>query len=824
MLENLLQDLRIALRRLGDRPLFFLASAGILAMGIGASTAVFSIVDGVLLKPFPFPQPDRLAVLWETYERDGLELRDVSFPAFLDWRENLASFQEVAAFSNVSLTLGGGESEPEQVQASLVSSRYFELMGARAALGSTFPSDAVFDRSPRRIAVLSAQLWNTRFGRDPDIIGKGIRVQGVEFRVIGVMPEDFVGLGRAVGQSRSEPQLWAPISLIGAPDVLPRMAASRLMERRRSRFVNAVGRLSPGFSIDSAREELRSLMDRRRQLYPDVYLERSATVRPMRSQIVGDLGSALWSLMGVVLFLLVVACSNVAGLLLARSLHRRREMALRLVLGARGWRLFRLLMAECLLLALAGGAVGIFLAIWSIDALFALSPVELPGFVDVGVNARVLSFALGLSLLTALLFGAYPAMSLSRTRFGEAVRSGGRGAAGGFRHPGLDRLMMAQMAVAFLLLVVAGLTFKSFRNLVHTDPGFQPRQLSMARLRLPAETSPESIHQLSESLRSRLEALPEVESAALASDFPLAGGYDATIVQRAPGSERDLRARVYRHSVSPGFFRTLGIDLLQGRDFDLSDQMGSDPVVIISRRLAERLWPQGGGLGESIRDRSQEPFPRVVGIVDETRFRTLRPDPENVPEDPDLYYPVAQRARHNIGVAAKGELSAGGLAAQLRILLSELEPRAPVFRAETMEARLDRQRAESRFAAFAFGCFGIAGLALTALGIYSTISFLVSLREQEFGVRMAVGANPLSILALVSRFGLTRLAIGLPAGAAGSVVAVRFISDLLYEVQPFDAVVWLGLPLTLAFVALSACLLPALRASRLDPARALREQ
>ncbi|HEV7518170.1 MAG TPA: ABC transporter permease [Thermoanaerobaculia bacterium] len=813
MMERLLDDLRYAARTLRKSPGFTAVAVLTLALGIGANTAIWSLVHAVLLTPLPIAGADRVVKLAATIRRDGLELRSVSYPDFADWRQAARSFSDMAAWSNTSFTLTGGP-EPERVEGEMVSASYFPVLGTKAVLGRTFRPEEDATPGTHPVAVIGHDFWQRRFAGSRAAVGSHLVLNGHDFTVVGVLPDGFRGLD-------DDTDVFIPMMMSAT-------VQTAYLDSRGSRWHDVIARLAPGVTPARAQAEMDTVTARLARQYPDVDRDYGALVVPLREEIMGGFRPVLFILLGAVGFVLLIACANVANLMLARSAARQRETAIRAALGAGRGRLARQLLTESLLLALAGGLLGLLVALWTKDLLTAWSPINLPSFVHVGLDGPVLAFACAVALGTGLLMGLAPAFQVSSLGVGEALKEGGRGAAGGGARSRLRRgLVTAEVALSLLLLVGAGLMIQSFRHMQAIDPGFRPDHLLTLRVALPAARYPgEKAWAMGERVLARVRALPGVTAAALASDMPLEGNSSASTIAVedhpvAPGA-RGIRA--YYHAVSPGFFAALGARLRRGREVTAADGPGSVPVVVVSEKFARRAWPGEEPMGKRLRvGGKSRPWATVVGIAADLRYGRLVAAPQRFPEDPDLYLPFAQRPVTDLGLLVRTATAPEAFATTLRRELAALDRDAPIYALTPMAELAGLQTARSRFGAFLMGAFGALALLLAALGVYGVISYSVAQRGHEIGVRMALGARREEVFRLVLGQALGLAAVGMALGISGALALTRLLAGQLYGLSPNDPATYAAVALLLAAAALVAGYLPARRATRVDPVVVLKQ-
>ena len=813
-MQTLWQDLRYGARMLLKKPGFTLVAVITLALGIGANTAIFTVINAALLRPLPYEEAERLVVVATTMRRDTVEVRSVSYPDFVDWRDQNTVFERIAAQTSTSFTLTGGV-EPERVNGELVSADYFPLLRAQAAMGRTFLPEE--DRMPdtHRVALVGYGLWQRRFGGSSALLGQTIQLNDGNYTVVGVMPEGFHGVS-------DDAEIWLPMMMVSS--IRP---ASQLQQRNQ-RWLSTVARLKPGATLAQAQAEMDAIMRPLEQAYPNSNRNRGARVTPLNEQFFGGLQLTLWILLGAVGCVLLVACANVANLQLQRAAGRASEMAVRLALGATTRRLIRQLLTESLLLAAVGGSLGILIALWSVDFLVKLSPVTFPNFVKFTIDARVLGFSLLISVLTGALSGLAPALQAARPALNETLKAGGRGGSGGLgRNRLLSSIVVSEIALALTLLIGAGLMIRSLQRLQAVDPGFNVDRLLTMRVSLPLQRYPrERIIAFSQQLRERLQALPGAQSVALASDLPLSGSTSAGPIELEGRHEAPAGGefRMYRHRVTPGFFSTLGIPLVKGRDFTVDDHAQAPRVAIISETMARRYWPDEDPIGKRLREDSRgapipNPWLSIVGVVGEVKYRGL---PQNPNADPDVYIPLAQTPVGNLFLAARSGVDPNSLVAAVRGVLQKLDPNLPAYEVTTMAEQVTNQTTRSRFSAWLLGVFGALALALAAIGIYSVMAYAVEQRSREIGVRVALGARAGDVLKMVIGQGMRLALLGVALGLGAALALTQLMKRLLFGVGAADPLTYGAIALLLTLVALLACYVPARRATKVDPIVALR--
>ncbi len=803
-MTTLLTDIRLAVRSLLKNRGFATVALLTIALGVGANAAVFSVVNATLIRPLPYAEPERLVAVFETARRAEVERRAVSYPNFLDWQREARSFERMSVVLGDRFSIEVGDT-PERLVEELVSGTYFDVIGVRPARGRGFtPQDDAPGAAP--VVVLSDALWQRAFGGDPQIVGRAVRIDGELCTVVGVMPPGFEGL-------IADAALWAPIG---------RFTDKEFQEDRGQRSIDlVVARLAPGVPIDQARAEMDALAARIDRMHPSPAGERGAGMTPLKEEFFGQVRPMLLVLLGAVGFVLLIACVNVASLLLARGTARQRELAVRCALGARRGRIVRQLLTESVVLSVLGGGAGLLAAFWSVDLLVALSPVPFPAFVHIGVDVRVLAFTFAICVAGGLLFGVAPAITASRTDLLATLKAAVRDGDGGSTL--LRRaLVTAEIALALVLLVGAGLMLRTMDQLRAFDPGFRPQGLVTLRLtgsESPAadEETPERLTAFARTLLDQIRELPGVTAASLSSDVPLGTSVSATIV-RVEG--RDDPLRVYRHAVSPGHFRTIGTRLIEGRDFTADDGRSAEHrVVIVSQTMAKRHWPGGEALHKRLRYGGA--LYEVVGIVGDVQHRSLL---EADSADPDIYFPLFQAPARAFSVLARSSSDPQPLVTAIRQTVTKLDPAAPIYQVETGEQLLVRQTSGVRFSSVLLGAFALLALTLTMVGIYGVMAYTVSRQTRQVGIRVALGATRGDVLRLILGGGLTLVAAGLALGTLAALALTQLLSSLIYGVSATDPATFAAVITLLAAVALMACLIPAARATRIDPVVALRAE
>jgi putative ABC transport system permease protein len=808
-LETTWQDFRYSLRTLRKSPTFTLVAIGALALGVGANTAIFSVVKAVLLNQLPYRQPDRLVALGQG---DLVDKRPetIGYATAYDWRRLSHSFESMSLYRNGSSAMVE-RGESELVQGLRVNYDFFDTLGIRMQLGRAFlPEEDHPDT--RYEVILSHGLWVRRFGADPHVIGRLIRLSDRSYAVVGVLPAGFRSL--EIEGLGGTPEMFLPL---GYDLSLP-------FACRDCQHLHLIGRLKAGVTPSQASAELNGIMANLVRQYPASYPPDSvAAFEPLQVHLVGRVSNALWVLLGAVGFVLLIACANVANLALARATRRTKEIALRGALGAGRIRLVRQLLTESLVLALAGGIAGVLLAWWGTSALAAIGPQEIPRVSEVHMDPVVLLFGLAASLLTGVLFGLAPALRLSRADLNDAIKDMGKATDSRSRYGARNVLVIVELALAFVLVTGASLLGKSFIHLMNVDPGYDPRGVITLRTYVYGARYQKAETELGyyDQAMQRLRATPGVESVAMASNLPLVD-FDRSafhIRDRRPRNPSEVpSADVY--SVSPDFFHVMRIPVLRGRQFTAQDSPSSPKVALISETCARQMFPNEDPVGKQIQlggRNDNGPWTTVVGVVGDVRQYGL-----DQPARMGAYTVLAQNLSYNFSMVARTAIGARGMEAAARATFLSVDPTLPVYRVQPMETYVASSLAERSFTLLLIGLFGGLALALAAVGIYGLISYAVNLRTREVGIRMVFGAERSDVLAMVLRQGLALTGMGLAVGFVASLALTRLLTSLLFEVRPTDLGMSALVALLLAAVALLASYLPARRAASVDPMIALR--
>jgi len=806
-IENLWQDLRFGGRMLLKSPNYTLIAVLTLALGIGMNTAIFSVVYSVLLHPLPYDAPEKLMALYSMYPQMNSFRSVVSAPDFVDWRAQNKVFDAMSAYAGNSYTLTGG-GEPERFNGLSVSANFFQTLGVRPQLGRAFlPEEEEAGRN--RVAVLSHGLWQRRFGADPNLLGKTVNLNGQSYIVVGVAPNDF----------RFAPvEIYTPLTF--PADVLSDIA-------RGSHYLQVIARLKADITFEQAKSDIENISRRIERQYPVTNTGKYGNVIPYQQDIVGDIRPSLLVLFGAVSLVLLIACANVANLLLARAASRQREIAVRTALGAARWRIVRQLLTESLLLSLVGGGLGLLLAYWGADVLIGSVPSDIanftPGWKQIGINPQVLSFTLLISFLTSIAFGLAPALQVSKPDLTDALKESGKSSAGLKRQRARNILVVVEMALALMLLIGAGLLLKSFQRLQQVTLGFNPGQLFVANVSLGNVKYRETQQQINffQQALHRVENAPGVISAATVNFPPFSSSSDRVFTfagqpEPAPDAIPHANYRV----ISAQYFRTLEIPLLRGRTFTEQDVAGAPRVVIINEELARRYSPNEDPIGKQIklgRYAEDNPLQTVVGIVGNIKHRGL-----DIEFEPEFYYPYPQTGARFSSIVARTSNDPLSLTATVRAAVLEVDKEQPLTQPRTMEMAISDSVTQRRLNMILLGVFGGLALALAVVGIYGVMAYSVKQRTREIGIRMALGARRRDVVKSVVGQGMLLAVIGVGIGLLAAYLATRLMETLLFGVTPTDAATFGSIALLLLGVAFLACCIPAWRATKVDPMIALR--
>ena len=801
-MENLIKDLRYGIRSFLKRPGFLLIAVSTLALGIGATTAMFTVVNSVLLRPLQFPEPDRVIQFQGMNPRMGIPESSMSAPDLVDWQRQSQSFEQIAGFIPGGLILGVGE-ETERVRATFVLDGFFPIFKTNPLSGRVLQAD---DMPPGRepVLVISYALWQRRFGGNQNVVNTKVTMNGKPATIVGIMPAGF--------NFANDSEAWTPLQLDLAK------------EARDDRYLAVVGRLKPGASISQARAEMDTINERLAQNYHETNDGWGVRLTELRESLVGQLRTSLLILLGAVACVLLIACANVANLLLARAMYRQKEIAVRTALGASRLRIVRQLLTESVLLSVVSGVLGLALSLWLIKLLIALSPPNSPRVDEITIDLRVFGFTLGVTVLAGILFGLFPALQTSRPNLNETLKDvGQRGSETGRRNRAGSFLIVSEIALSFVLLAGAGLLIKSFLSLRSINPGFNPDNVLLMRLTLPlGKYAPgEPSVQVYKQLIDQVKTTPGAQSAGAILSLPLSGDtfqlWRGVIREGQQASMQEATDAQYL-VVTPDYFQTLQIPLKAGRLFTDQDNLQNAKVAIVDEKLARALWPGENPIGHHLTVWRNENFPReVIGVVGDTKM-ALDKEAGN-----QMYVPWAQDSTWpslSLVVRTTGEPAA--LAGSVREAIRSVDKGAAIYNLRTMDDLVSLSAAPRRVPMLLLSAFAGIAMLLAMLGIYGVTSYYVTQRTHEIGVRMALGAQIADVLQLVLKRAMLLAVIGIVLGIAGAVALTRYLTTLLFGVKPIDVVTFVGVAIVLVAVVLVACLVPARRAAKIDPLEALR--
>jgi putative ABC transport system permease protein len=805
-LEGLVRDLRYAGRMFFKNPGFTVVAIIALALGIGANTAIFSLVNGVLLRPLPFPNSDRIVYFEGKNPAAGITDSNISYLDFTDWAQQTDLFASTAAYWTGNADLSGDGAEPEAVPRAGVTTGFFSVLGAQPFLGRAFVAEddkpASFNGGRGTVAIISHGLWKRRFGSDPTIVGRVVQMKSRPLTVIGVMPPGF--------EYPEQTQIWV------------NSAVNLSEEPRDNRAWSAIARLNPGIDLKQAQTRVSAINAQLDKQFHETNKGWDVSLWTLHERLVREVKPSLLALLGAVGLVLLIACANVANLLLARSAARQKEIAIRAAMGASRTRVLRQMLTESILLSAIGGIAGLVLSIWLTDLLMSMLPEGAPRLEQIGIDYRVLTFALGVSALTGILFGIVPALQASKLDVTSALKQGGRSGEGHRRTSARSLLLIGEVALSLMLLAGAGLLIKSFLRLQEVRPGFNAHNVLVANLALPyPKYRYEQFEEFFRQLKERLEAAPGVQAAGGSMTLPLnASGYAigrGFIPEGRPLTVDDNRDAMFS-SITGDYFRVLQIPLLSGRTFDLRDNADGPKVVVINETIAKRHFGSPAeAIGKRLSIWRDEKFMReIVGVVGDTKTGSLTGD-----GGAQIYVPNAQARENFMGLVIRTAGDPAAFATTLRHEVQALDKDQPIYNVRTMDDVVMNSLGTRRVSMQLFAVFGIAALLLAAIGIYGVMAYTVTQRTQEIGIRMALGAQRSDVLGLVVRQGMTLAAIGVVAGLAGAFSLTRVMASLLFNVRPDDPTTYLAISFLVIVVAFLACYLPARRAAKLDPVIAL---
>jgi len=818
------RDFLYGWRGLRRAPGFAAVAILTLGLGIGANTAIFSIIDAVLLRPLPYHNPGELVRLYETEDAPGNY--PFTGPDFLDWKTQNHSFQDMVVYSWGQDMNLSGKGEPDHVIGTPVEANFFSLLGARPLLGRTFAAGED-EKGRDRVAILGYGLWQTKFDGNPGIVGQQIELDNRKYDVIGVMPAGF--------HFPSDAQMWIPQDM-----------DSKTLGRRGMHWLNAIGRLKPGVSLQQAQAEMTLIAAQLEKQYPDSNHKVGASLVGMHEDVVGESRASLLMMLGAVVLVLLIACANVANLLLSRAVGRQKEMAIRGAMGASRFRLARQMLAESALLGIAGGILGLLFAWGGVRVITTLKHVGLPRANAIEINLAVLAFTFGVALVTGLAFGLFPALQNARPELYEALKSGAGSSGTTARHRGFlrDGLVIAEVGLSLLLLISATLLLKDFMRLRNTDVGVRSTGVWTGAIALPEVKYPHQQERFnfSEALLAKLRNVPGLDSVSISDKVPLEGGSNSYVTLRGQSTQAMSGPLVENHSVSPGYFRAMGIPILQGRDFTAQDATNALAIdlrqheasearitlppgqtnammypVVINQAMARYFWPNQDPIGQMFSfSEKNGPWRQVVGVAgDVKQYLTHAPAPEA--------YDIFDGSSWLI-IVAHSPSSSYSIAPEIRRALAQVDPGLPLFRVRTMDEIVAEHASGQQFLAGLLGLFAALAILLAGVGIYGVLSYLVTQRSREIGIRISLGATRGRVLTMTLKQGMRLACIGFAIGLVGALAAARVLASVLHEVHPRDVGIMVTAPLALAVVVLAACYLPAYRASKVDPMDALRQE
>ena len=808
-MNTLLQDVRFSLRMLLKKPGFTFIVVLALALGIGANTAIFSVVNTILLRPLPYKNSARLIWLRETNPTADIKEESLSPPNYLDWKTQSQSYEDMGAFASTRVTLTSGSGEPERLNAAYVTDGFFSVLGAEPQIGRTFTPE---EDKPgnNRLVILSSGLFERRFGSDLNLIGNAITINGNPYTVVGVMPKDFI---TPKPDDRRPPEMWLPFGI------------DYNKEGRRGDYLSVVARLKPDVTVEQARAEMQTITERLEQQYPDTNSGWRSIVMPLHERFVGNIRPALMVLLGAVCFLLLIACANVANLLLARSTARQKEIAIRTALGARRGRIVQQLLTESVMLSLTGGALGLLFAFWGVGVLTSLSPGSIPRVSEIGVDGRVLVFTLGVSVLTGIIFGLLPALQVSNPNLNETLKEGGRSSAEGTRGGRLrGALAVIEVALALVLLIGAGLMARSFLRLQEVNPGFDARRVLTVGFFLPSTKYKEGPQVVAfyKELLSNTESLPGVVSAGAIDTLPLDVGGNVlgfVIEGRPPSQPGDDPPDAEHRVVSENYFRTMGIPLLRGRLFEQQDGPNAPQAIVINETFSNRYFPNEDPVGKRINlgDPQTDPWLAIVGVVRDTRHEGLSEEPYS-----QMYAVHTQVPRRSLAMVVRTSGDPMSVVSAIRSRIAGMDRELPLSNMRTMEQILSESIMRPRFNMLLITIFAVVAMVLASVGIYGVISYSVSQRTHEIGVRIALGARPRDIFKMVLGQGMKLALTGVGAGIVAAFALTRVMVSLLYGVEATDPLTFVAISAVLTGIVIVASYIPARRATKVDPMISLR--
>jgi putative ABC transport system permease protein len=810
MFADLSQDVRYGARMLFKNPGFTAIAVLALALGIGANTAIFSVVNTILLRPLPYKNPNQLVVIWENATHLGFPKNTPSPANFLDWQKQNTVFEAMAAFAERSFNLTG-VGEPERLDGRRVSANLFDLLGVKPIVGRNFVPDE--DKPGTKVALLNESLWKRRFGGDPGVIGRALTLNGESYTVVGVLPNSV----RLPAYGNWRDQVWVPLAF-----------SSEEAANRGDHFLQVIGRMKPGVTLEKAKAEMETIAARLAQEYPKYNVRIGAVVNPLHEEIVGNMKPALLILLGAVAFVLLIACANVANLLLARAAVRHKEIALRLALGADRARLTKQLLVESVMLSLVGGVVGLLFAYAGLRLLGSFMPADVANADTISIDAKVLVFTLIVAVVTGLIFGLAPASQASHFNLNDTLKEGGRDSGAGVRGKRLrNTLVIAEVAVSFILLIGAGLLINSFMHLRNLDPGFRADHLLALNVDLSEVKYPDNARRTAffDEVLRRVQALPGVRSVAVAGNLPFTYNGDSMpiAVEGIPDPPPDQWPDVIYRAVGAGYFNTMGIPLVRGRDFSDQDTLDSTMTVVVSEKTAKHYWPNSDPIGKRLKagsTTSEGPWRTVIGVVKDVRQNDFIAEPKM-----QMYFTYRQlKSLMPNALVVRTAVDPLSLATSVPNAIWAVDKDQTVANVDSMEHIVAGAVARQRFSMLLLAIFAAVALVLAAVGIYGVMSYSVAQQTREIGIRMALGAQRSDVLKMTIKQGLKLVGFGLVIGLAAAFVLTRVMATLLFGISATDPVTFLTISFVLLVVAMLASYIPSVRAMRVDPMVALRYQ
>jgi putative ABC transport system permease protein len=798
-MDTLIQDIRYAVRMMLKRPSFPILAVLTLALGIGATTAIFSVINSVLFKPLPYPEHSRLVKVWEKRPALNRIRNSVSAPDFVDWKAQNTVFEDMAAYTWADVVLGGSE-VPQRIIAARISPNLFSTLGVQPQRGRLFQAEEE-QIGKHRVVLISDGLWKRQFASDPNIIDREITLNGSAWTIVGVMPARFAF-------PDSDVEIWIPLTFSDGDRAA-----------RGSHYLEVIARLNPDITIEQAQQNMDDIAGTLESQY-QVNTGHGVNVFSLYDEAVGEIETTLWILFGAVLFVLLIGCANVANLLLARAASRQSEISVRTALGAGRWRIVRQLITESLLLSIIGGLLGVLLAMWGVDFLLSVSPDSIPRNQEIGLDWAALGFTLLISVATGIIFGVVPALQASKPNLNESLKEGSRTTGGSLRRNRVRSFfVIAEVAICLVLLVGAGLMIRSFIRLINVNPGFNPENVLTIRFSPGRKyDTTQKVSSYFKDTMARISAVPDVVSTGAVLSLPLSGGAGSRYfgIEGRPPQPAGQGFNANLNFAAPGYFTTMGIPLLSGRDFSDSDAEGSDSVAIVNQEMVRMFWPDEEPLGQRIRV-GDGPWRRIVGVVGNLKYKAMDADTRQ-----EMYWPFYQTGAGSGAFVVRTRSDPQETASGIRNAILEVERDQPLYEIRTMEELLSESVSGRWLNTLLLGVFGGEALILAVVGLYGVMSYSVAQRTRELGIRTALGATSRDVARLIVGQGMRMAAVGVAIGIGGAFGLTRLMSSLLFDIKAFDPLTIAAIALLLVAVAFVACWVPARRAAKVDPMIALR--